>query len=166
MPAIKFAWLALLAFSPQFLAAYLPASRLRLPDEWAAVCIIGSQALLLVFCWLNRRVPGIALLAAGLAANLLVIALNRGFMPITPETASRLVPEEILRSIEIGNRFGWKDILLSPDATHLLFLSDRLLLPRWFPYQVAFSFGDVLVAMGAFWLMAAGSGSPNHEKRS
>lgn len=166
MPAIRFAWLVILAFIPQFLAVYLPASRLSLPDEWAAASIIGSQVLLLVFCWLNRRVPGIVLLAAGLAANLLVITANGGFMPITPETAARLVPEEIMRSLEIGSRFGWKDILLLPDATHLLFLSDHLLLPEWFSYQVAFSPGDVLVASGAFWLMAAGSGSPDPLKRS
>lgn len=166
VPPIRFTWLVFLAFIPQFVAVYLPATRSSLPDGWAAACIIGSQVLLLAFCGLNYRIPGIALLASGLAANLLVIAANGGFMPISPETASRLVPAEMLEAFELGSRFGWKDILLLPETTRLAFLSDRLLLPDWFPYQVAFSLGDVLIAMGAFWLMVAGPGSPERQKRS
>lgn len=166
IPPIRFAWLAILAYAPQFFTVYLPATRLSLPDEWAAASIIASQVLLLVFCWLNRQIPGIPLLAIGLAANLLVIAANGGFMPISPDTAGRLVPVETLAALEPGSRFGWKDVLLLPESTRLVFLSDRLLLPEWFPYKVAFSLGDVLIAMGAFWLMAAGSGSPDHPKRS
>jgi hypothetical protein len=166
MPTIRFVWLVFLAFIPQLLAVYLPTYRLNLPVGWTAVSIIGSQVLLLVFCWLNRRIPGIAILAAGLTANLLVITANGGFMPISPETASRLVSEKALESLEIGSRFGWKDVLLLPENTRLFFLSDFLLLPERFPYQVAFSPGDVLVAIGAFWLMAAGPGSSDIKKRS
>jgi len=157
MPAIRYAWVALLAFIPQLLAVYLPTTRLSIPDGWAAASIIGSLILLLLFCWLNRRVPGMVLLAVGLTANLVVIAANGGFMPIAPETASRLVSEETLRTLESGDRFGWKDVLLPADATHLYFLSDCLLLPEWLPYQAAFSAGDVVIAAGAFTLMAAGS---------
>jgi hypothetical protein len=166
MPTIRFVWLVFLAFIPQLLAVYLPTYRLNLPVGWAAVSIIGSQVLLLVFCWLNRHIPGIAILAAGLTVNLLVITANGGFMPISPETARRLVSEKALESLEIGSRFGWKDVLLLPETTRLFFLSDFLLLPERFPYQVAFSPGDVLVAIGAFWLMAAGPGSSDIKKRS
>lgn len=166
MPAIRFAWLVLVAFIPQLLAVYLPTVRRSLPDGWAAASIIGSLILLLLFCWLNRRVPGIIILAVGMTANLVVIAANGGFMPIAPETASRLVSGETLQSIEIGSRFGWKDILLLPDATNLFFLSDRLLLPKWLPYQAAFSIGDVIIAMGAFYLMAAGSKPAAQQERS
>ena len=163
---MQYAWLVIFAFTPQLLVAYLPAFRTSLPQDWAAAALLGSQALLLLFCWFNRRVPGIPLLALGLAANLVVMAANSGFMPISPETASRLVPPETLSTLELGARFGRKDILLLPEATNLFFLSDHLLLPEWSPYQVAFSPGDILVGLGAFWLMAAGARSSVHEKRS
>lgn len=166
VPAISHAWLAFVAFIPQLFLVYLPFTRLSLPDAWAAVGVLASQVLLLCFCWLNRRIPGMLLLGAGLAVNLLVMAANGGFMPINPRTAERLVSAETMATLDIGSRFGWKDILLRPEDTRLAFLSDVLLPPRAFPYQVAFSPGDVLVALGAFWLMAAGAQSPQSEKRS
>lgn len=156
IPPLRSAWLAVVAFVPQYFAIYFPATRACLPDRWAAAGLILSLALFLVFCWLNRRVPGIPLLAAGLVANLLAIASNGGFMPISPQTAQRLLPPELLGLLSTGDRFGWKDVLLPAEETRLVFLSDWLLPPAWFPYQFAFSPGDVLAAGGAFWLMAAG----------
>jgi hypothetical protein len=42
------------------------------------------------------------------AANLLVIASNDGFIPISPETSSRLVSAEMLQRIEVGRNFDWE----------------------------------------------------------
>jgi hypothetical protein len=150
-PRLRAAWLVLLAFLPQLFAAYLPADALPIPDALAGASIVLSQCLLLVFCWLNRRLAGVWLLALGTTCNLLVIALNGGFMPISPQTAGRLLGPQAA-TLEAGGRFGWKDILLLPEQTRLACLSDRFLPPEGFFYQVAFSFGDVLIAAGAFWL--------------
>lgn len=156
VPPLHKPWLAIIAFIPQLLISYLPVTRAQVSDELAAVGLIVSLVLLLGFCWFNRRLSGVWLLAVGLVLNLLVMALNGGFMPISPQVASRLVPPDTqaaLAALASGSRFGAKDVLLLPSQTHLVWLSDLLLLPRGFPYQVAFSFGDVIIAVGAFWLM-------------
>ncbi|MDP3185338.1 MAG: DUF5317 domain-containing protein, partial [Anaerolineales bacterium] len=153
-PRISFIWLAFVAFVPQALAFYLPATRARIPDAWAAAILIASQVLLLLFAWANRKLAGMWLLIAGLALNLAVIAANGGLMPISPQTATRLVPVAVVQAIQPGQRLGFsKDILLLTEDTCLAWLSDRFLLPAWFFYQVAFSLGDIFIACGIFWLL-------------
>lgn len=156
-PQLQKPWLAIIAFVPQFFGIYLPKTRTWLPDKAISAGLIISLGLLLVFCWFNRRLSGVWLLAVGLLLNLLVIATNGGFMPISPQTASRLVPHDTLAALGSGVRFGYKDILLLPEQTRLIWLSDHFLPPKWSPYQVAFSMGDMFIAAGAFWLLVARS---------
>jgi hypothetical protein len=165
VPPLRKPWLVILAFLPQFLTLYLPAIRSRVPDGLASAGLIVSLVLLLVFCWFNRGLSGVWLLALGLSCNLLVMAANGGFMPISPQTASRLVPSETLAALGTGSRFGTKDILLLPGQTTLVWLSDHFLPPEGCPYQVAFSFGDVMIAAGAFWLMVT-QGKPLKTQKS
>jgi len=153
-PELHHLWLAPLAFLPQLATIYLPSTREHIPDWLAAASFLTSQALLLTFALLNWRLPGMPILIFGAILNLLVVASNGGFMPISPHTASQLVSQEIIQNIPTGSRFGTKDILLSPQETHLEWLADRFLTPPGFHYRVAFSLGDVLIAIGAFWLLA------------
>jgi len=153
-PALQYLWLVFVAFLPQFVILYLPNVRQQIPDLWAAALLTASQILLLAFAWLNRKLPGMKILLLGAALNFTVMAANGGFMPISPQTASRLVPQEILQEIPPGERFGTKDILLHPEDTRFEWLADRFLPPVWSPYQVAFSLGDVFIALGVFWLLA------------
>ena len=153
-PDLKHGWLVFIAFVPQLAAFYLPGSRQMVSGFWAAFLLPFSQALLLLFAWLNRHLPGMLILLLGAALNFTVIAANRGFMPISPQTASHLVPQAVLENIQPGERFGTKDILLLPQDTRFEWLADRFLPPAWSAYQVAFSFGDVLIAIGTFRLLA------------
>jgi hypothetical protein len=100
-------------------------------------------------------------LLCGVVFNLSVMTANGGFMPISPQTASRLVSEDTLQDTLPGSRFGVKDVLLHPQETRFEWLADRFLPPIWFPYQVAFSLGDVFIAVGVFWLLA-NPGSSTH----
>jgi hypothetical protein len=154
-PNLRLVWLVPAAFVPQWLAFYWPATQGWLADSTVAVSLMASQLLLLLFVWLNRRQPGFWALGLGLTLNLLVISLNGGLMPISPEMVSRfeLRPD----TWEIGSRLGSsKDIVLPIAETRLWTLSDRffLPLPSWAANPVAFSLGDVLIAFGAFWFTA------------
>ena len=56
---------------------------------------------------------------------------------------------------EVGTRPGIsKNILLPHGETSLAALSDSIMLPAWFPGRRALSPGDMLIVMGAFWLLA------------
>ena len=153
VPQLQHIWLVVIAFIPQWLAFHLPATNAVIPDWAAALCLPFSQAILLIFAWVNRQHVGGALLLLGLALNLLVITANGGFMPISPEAVHRLAPGAP-DTWEIGSRlWGGKDVVLPLHATRLRWLSDYFLTPRWFPLQIAFSLGDVFIAGGAFWLL-------------
>ncbi len=154
-PLFKHGWLVVVGFLPQFLAFYLPATSSLIPDWLAAVSLVVSQVILLAFCLLNRRLPGISLIIIGLGLNLIVILANGGFMPLPMETAAYLLPLETFNRLESGGRLaaGSKDILLPLREITLPWLADRFYPPRGFPYQFVFSLGDVLIAAGTFWLL-------------
>jgi hypothetical protein len=154
IPDLQAIWLVLVAFLPQWLAFYLPLTRQAITEEVASISLISSQSLLLIFAWLNRKQRAFWVLGTGLVLNLLVIILNGGLMPTSPNTLAQMSQGKPGAQWSIGSRVGYsKDILLSPADMRLGWLSDRFLLPPWFPYQAAFSLGDVFIAIGAFWLL-------------
>jgi len=153
-PTLNHIWLVFVGFLPQFFAVYLDSARLTRPDWLVASVILTSQLTLLIFAWLNRHLVGMLILIIGLVLNMAVMVANDGFMPINPNTAERIVGAERIAVFEIGSRIGYKDILLPKNETRLELLADRFLPPVGFPYQVAFSLGDVFIASGAFWILA------------
>lgn len=165
LPDLRWAWLVLLAFIPQFFAFVLPATRASIPSSWIPVVLVGSQALLLIFSIVNIRQPGFWLLGLGLALNLLVTLLNGGMMPISPETIQHLYPDAPFGAWQVGQRLGvGKDIVLPAADTRLWLLSDHFSLPDWLSYKVAFSLGDVLISAGAFWLLLTFGGRSNSKE--
>lgn len=142
-PDFSFAWLAIVAI-------ILQTAALRWGNNsQVALGLVVSQGLLLAVIWFNRSRPGMFVLGAGLLLNLLVITLNGGLMPITPEMVGMLG----ISDWQPGQRLGaTKDIVLPAADTRLWILSDRFFL-RLPLYSVAYSIGDVLIAAGAFWLM-------------
>lgn len=159
VPKLKMELLVLIGFLPQFLAFFFRPSRRIIPDNLAAAFLISSQVLLLIFALANYDQPGFKFLGLGLLLNLLVISVNGGLMPISPEVVEKLVPDALPGTWEIGARLGTgKDVVLPVSETRLWWLSDRFLLPDWFPYTAAYSVGDIFIAVGAYWLLWAAGG--------
>lgn len=152
---LRHAWLVLAAVALQYPLVYnLVGAGTVLGVPLAGLMMIGSYVLLLVVVYTNRRLPGMPIVALGVLSNLLVIALNGGWMPITPEAVARLGhTSRVADAGQVAKVWGAKDVVLTRAETRLWWLSDVFVLTAPFPVPAAFSIGDLLVAAGIFWLL-------------
>jgi Family of unknown function (DUF5317) len=108
-------------------------------DDLGFGLLLASYALILLFCILNWRTSGFALIAVGVGMNLLVIALNQG-MPTKDEVRTRN-GQEVHVPIERTVKHRPEE----PDDT-LALLSDQITAPG-LPNQ-QYSVGDIVIALG------------------
>ena len=159
--------LVLIAFIPQFFGFVLPTTRVLISDQLAAILLVSSLILLLIFCTLNLKKLSFIPIIGGFLCNFLVIVLNGGLMPISPETIHKLIPNASEGLWTLGNRLGnGKDIVLQTSQTVLPFLSDRFVTPQWLNYPVAFSLGDIFISAGVIWLLWSLGAPEKREKWS
>jgi hypothetical protein len=152
--SLRYPWLALAAAALQYPLVYgILRERTVLGVSLSNLVMVGSYGLLLWVIWANRRLPGIPLVGLGLLSNLLVMALNGGWMPITPAALARIGHMPRVSDGTVARVLGAKDIMLAREQTRLWLLSDVFVFAAPFPVPVAFSIGDVLVAAGLFWLL-------------
>jgi hypothetical protein len=162
---LRYSILVLVAFLPQLFVFLVPTTSIKISDSLASILLILSLVLLLLFAVLNIKKWMFWPISAGFLANALVITLNDGFMPISPETIEKLRPEGSTFTYQIGQRLGTgKDIVLNQKDTLLAFLSDRLILPDFLHSSIAFSVGDVLIAVGVIWLLWSMGGPARDSK--
>jgi hypothetical protein len=146
-------WLVLSAFMAQLVLIYTPVVR-EASNELRLLVLAGSYLLLALFVWRNHRLPGMWLVAAGLGANALVILANGGYMPVTYAALVEAGKAHLVSTSTPGALvFGSKDMLLPLAGTRFWFLSDILVVPPPFPLSGVMSVGDVLLAVGMFWLI-------------
>ena len=153
---LRYAWLALAAVVLQYPLVYngLVHGVAIWGLSLANLVMVGSYILLLWVLWANRRLPGIPLVALGVLSNLVVMVLNGGWMPITPEAVARLGhTPRVSATGPVAKVWGAKDIMLPRAQTRLWLLSDVFVVTAPFPIPSAFSPGDVLVAVGLFCLL-------------
>lgn len=120
------------------------------PHALLAVLHGLSYVLAAAFAWANRHVAGLPLLAVGGGLNALAIAANGGVMPAS-ETAVRAagLPVEV-------DEFVNSRVL---DDPRLALLGDVLATPAWLPMRNAYSLGDLLLLLGAVWVVHAACGT-------
>ena len=123
-------WLVACAVALQLLAN---ATAWDPPDAAVLGLHVSSYVVAGAFVWRNRHISGLPLLAAGAGLNAVVLALNAGRMPATAAAAQGRphLPVD-------DARLGW--------------LGDLVVAPAWLPPD-AWSAGDLLVALGAGWLV-------------
>ncbi len=159
---LRHPWLVLVAFIPQLIAFYIPATSHKVSDPLAVIILITTQALLLIFSILNIKKISFWPIMAGFLANFLVILVNGGLMPISPATITRMLPEGTAINYQVGERLGTgKDIVLNEADTRLAFLSDRIVVHDLLHFSVAFSAGDILISLGVIWLLWTMGGPKN-----
>lgn len=107
---------------------------------------VVSMLLLVAWVVLNWRIPGMALLATGLLFNTIAIAVNGGYMPVSPESAAYAgrISNYATEGLAINN-----NSIATNSNVHFWILTDILPLPHWFPLANVFSIGDVLIVAGA-----------------
>ena len=144
---IRWSWLILIGFLIQlfiFQPFWQDRSETR---SLTQVAYVISLMLLLFALLANLRVPGVALLALGFALNFTAIALNSGYMPASPEAVALAGRSPREPGQVINNSIG-----AGPD-TRVPFLTDIFAIPSPIIFANVFSIGDVLIAVGGFYLI-------------
>lgn len=103
----------------------------------ALLLLLVSMGLIAVFLLLNLKLAGMALAAAGLVLNIVVIAAN-GAMPVH-------VPSAEAAGIPISSEEGGVKHEVMDDSSRLPWLGDAIAVPL---FKTVISLGDVLLALG------------------
>jgi hypothetical protein len=114
---------------------------------WGPTTLLASYGLLLGFAWVNRRLPALWLVIAGLAMNLLVIGVNGG-MPVS----ARALEVAGARPAGLGEEGTLKHHLMGPDDV-LTALADVIGIPE--PIGAVVSVGDLFLYAGVAGLIVS-----------
>jgi hypothetical protein len=148
---VKWAWLAPLAFLMQAYLIFFPADTAGGLLSARSLLLTASHFLLFVVVWQNRDLGGVKLIGVGLLLNFLVMVLNGGFMPITPDALVQIGYDGNVAQMQTGYIVGrTKNMVTEPGDARLWFLSDIMVIPKPFPIPTALSVGDVVIVMGVF----------------
>ena len=149
---VKRGWLIILAFLMQVAVITTVSDPEALALKRAVLAITSLMLLLGILP--NLRWWSFRILALGFLMNTLVIAVNGGLMPVTPEDNAKVSPPD--QRVEVGQTPPHsKNILLNREDARLYFLADTIYL-SW-PSPKVYSAGDAVLALGlvAFALEAA-----------
>jgi len=129
-------WLLALALVTQLFLIFVPG-----PQSGPRVAAhLGSFVLGIAFLGVNRRVPGVWLIAVGAAFNLAAIAANGGVMPASSHAlAVAGLP------VDAGGLYANSAAVAN---ARLLILGDVFAIPASLPFANVFSVGDLCIAVG------------------
>ncbi|MBN1461368.1 MAG: DUF5317 domain-containing protein [Armatimonadetes bacterium] len=157
--ALRAVWVFITAAVVQIGLLVIAAKGVALPNGVAPALYVVSFALVLLGLWLNRRLPGVWLVLLGVLMNFVVIVANGGSMPVDRDLAVRAGDEKLVAMLDSPDYVGH---MPATESTRLRPLGDVLRLPMLIPRPRFFSpgsMGDVLITVGACWLILVGMGA-------
>jgi hypothetical protein len=119
------------------------------PSGLARAIWILSFALLITMLVMNRALPGVAIVAAGLTCNIVAVVANQGLMPVRPSAL-----------LAAGTEYHVHNNSIKLGDPNLGLLIDRWAAPHWLPMGNVFSVGDVLIAIGTLVAIVAAMRAP------
>jgi hypothetical protein len=140
-------WLFLATIALQVVAFPVAGLPWRTHETVASILWIASYGLLVAAAVLNRRIPGVPVVAAGMFLNLAAILANRGTMPVSSEAMHDAGRTAVTQANSTA--------LTDPSLPWLI---DRWAAPEWLPLANVYSIGDIVIAFGAFVIVLAGMG--------
>lgn len=139
-------WLLWLALGAQLVLMAFPGPE----TGWRVAANVATYPLGIGWVWMNRHVPGLWVVGIGALLNVLPMLANGGVMPASAD-ALRTAGMPVDAAV-----FTNSTVLESPK---LLFLGDVLAIPRSWPFANVLSAGDVVIALGAAYVIHRVSGS-------
>lgn len=145
--ALRIRWVPLIiaAFGLQFLI-FAPFAGPIIPPWAITPLYILSMALLALWAAINRRIPGMLIMAAGLLSNFAAISANGGYMPVS--SASVRYSGSISR-YEASPDHIVHNSAMRDDDVRLWILTDIFAVPKSIPFANVYSIGDILLTLGA-----------------
>jgi hypothetical protein len=146
LAALQLRWLPLViaGFMLQLLI-FTPFARSALVASATVPIYVLSMLLLVIWVAANWRIPGMALIAIGLALNVIAIAANGGHMPVSPESARFA---GTIGNYASEDRSVANNSIATQDNVRFWLLTDIIAIPKQVPFANVISIGDVLLTIG------------------
>jgi hypothetical protein len=140
-------YLIIAAFLIEFLTVYLSAKGYKFFSNNIFFMHLLSYSLLFIGIYFNIGQLSFKLIMIGTLLNFIVIMLNGGQMPVSPDAMLKAGLAEDLKAIMNSEAITHTVIVKN---TVLKFLGDVFVLPKPYPRPKVFSLGDVFMAVGVF----------------
>ena len=126
---------------------------LSIPAPLVTIGYLTSGLLSLIWLGRNLDVPGIGCVFIGGLSNFVAIAANGGRMPVDAALLARTRGADYVRELAAGRVTS--NSSLADSHTRLRWLTDQILIPPPWPLPTVLSVGDLLIAAGVVWVIAA-----------
>lgn len=160
---LKYVWMIFVPLGLYVAALITNYAHVFRPYSWVfgLVHVVGFASMMVV-ALANRHIPGVKLMFAGLALNVIAIIVNGGFMPTATGAIKTVFGDGAMKLMDSAVRHA-----LINSSTRLSFLCDVIAARRPFVILPSiYSIGDLITSLGGLIAIVAIMRSPRYSKQS